>query len=106
MTNKDFLLQMIEQQTGISINIVSEIFSIINEYDWKVFCSQMGDYDHPEERVQAKKVIDEKLSHYNESEWKKVWYCLNDDKKISDFYHRKFHSMNDDESQVSSSVLM
>ena len=94
MTNKDFLLQMIEQQTGISIDVVSEIFSIINEYDWKVFCSQMGDYDHPEERIQAKKVLDEKLSHYDESEWKKVWELLEESGEIHNFYFSNFHNMN------------
>lgn len=55
MNNKEFLLQMLQAETKLSSGGVLDLFQIINEYDWAVFCSQMGDYDHPGERVQAKK---------------------------------------------------
>ena len=68
MTNNEFLLQMLQAETTdisnehLPAETVKEVFEIINEYDWAVFCSQMGDYDHPGERVRAKQVLDEKLS--------------------------------------------
>lgn len=56
MTNKEFLLQMLQAETTdisnehFPVETVKEVFEIINEYDWAVFCSQMGDYDHPNDR--------------------------------------------------------
>ena len=49
MTNKEFLLQMLQAETKLSNGGILDLFQIINEYDWAVFCSQMGDYDHPGE---------------------------------------------------------
>lgn len=96
MTNKEFLLQMLQAETKLSGGGVLDLFDIINEYDWAVFCSQMGDYDHPGERVQAKKVLDEKLSHYPERTWKKVWKLLKEDGEIRNFYNSHFHTMKDE----------
>lgn len=54
-TNKEHLIEMLQKETKVSLGEVSELFDIINEYEWSCFCSYMGDYDHPGERVQAKK---------------------------------------------------
>lgn len=43
-TNKEYLLEEIRKETGLSSGGVLDIFEIINDYDWKVFCSQMGDF--------------------------------------------------------------
>lgn len=96
MTNKEFLLQMLQAETKLSGGGVLDLFDIINEYDWAVFCSQMGDFDHPGERVQAKKVLDEKLSRYPERTWKKVWKLLKEDGEIRNFYNSHFHTMKDE----------
>lgn len=96
MTNNEFLLQMLQAETKLSNGGILDLFQIINEYDWAVFCSQMGDYDHPGERVQAKKVLDEKLSAYREEDWKKVWKLLKEDGEIRNFYNSHFHTMKDE----------
>lgn len=95
-TNKEHLIEMLQKETKVSLGGVSELFDIINEYEWSCFCSYMGDYDHPGERVQAKKVLDEKLSHYPERTWKKVWSLLKEDGEIHSFYNDKFHHMTEE----------
>ena len=95
-TNKEHLIEMLQKETKLSSGGVLDLFDIINEYDWAVFCSYMGDYDHPEERVKAEKVLDEKLSHYQENDWKKVWSLLNEKGEIHSFYHDNFHHMEEE----------
>ena len=87
---------MLQKETKLSLVEISELFQIINEYDWTCFCSQMGDFDCPGERLQAKKVLDEKLSHYPERTWKKIWSLLKEDGEIHSFYNDKFHHMKDE----------
>jgi hypothetical protein len=95
-TNEAHLIEMLQKETKLSLGGVLELFQIINKYDWAVFCSYMDDYDHPEERVQAKKVLDEKLSHYQENDWKKVWSLLNENGEIHSFYNNYFHTMKEE----------
>lgn len=96
MTNKKHLLEKIQKETKLSSGAVTDLFEIINDYDWACFCSYMGDYDHPSERVQAKKVLDEKLKNYQEEDWKKVWNLLEENEGyIRSFYNKHFHSMSD-----------
>ena len=95
-TNKEYLIEMLQKETKLSGGGVLDLFDIINEYDWKVFCSQMGDYDHPGERISAKEELDKKLSYYPERTWKKVWELLKGDNEISNFYHNNFHKMKEE----------
>lgn len=92
-TNKEHLIEMLQKETNLSSGGVLDLFDIINEYDWAVFCSYMADFDCPGERVEAKKVLDEKLNHYRENDWKKIWSLLNDDGEIHSFYNANFHKM-------------
>jgi hypothetical protein len=96
MTNKEHLIEILQKETKLSMSGVSDIFEIINEYDWAVFCSQMADFDCPNERIQAKKVLDEKLSHYREEDWKKIWSLLNDCCEAHYFYNNHFHTMKEE----------
>lgn len=103
MTKKDKLIDMLAD--GISTvdrRTVEEIFIIINEKDWAVFCSQMGDYDHPEERIEAKKVMNEKLEKLIGNSYTlqdAVAYVLRslsmDIYPACDFYHKNFHTLNE-----------
>lgn len=95
-TNKEYLIEMLQKETKLSLGGVSELFDIINEYDWTCFCSQMGDFDCPGERVQAKKVLDEKLSHYQKEDWEKVWSLLKNYGEIQLFYHEHFHTLKEE----------
>ena len=95
-TNKEYLIEILQKETKLSLGGVLDIFQIINEYDWKVFCSYMADYDHPEERVQAKKVLDEKLSHYRKEDWEKIWFLLKENGEIHSFYNNHFHTMKEE----------
>ena len=95
-TNKEYLIEQIQSKTKLSIGAVTDLFEIIDNYNWKVFESQMGDYDHPEERISAKKVLDEKLQCYREEEWKKVWNLLNGNSETALFYDDNFHKMDEE----------
>lgn len=96
-TNKEYLLEEIRKETGLSSGGVLDIFEIINDYDWKVFCSQMGDFDCPGERISAKKVLGEKLKSYPEGTWKKIWNLLEEgENEIRKFYCEHFHTMKEE----------
>ena len=96
-TNKEHLIEMVLKELGFSDSskeVVEEIFKIINEYDWAVFCSYMADYDCPGERVQAKKVLDEKSSFYKKETFEKIWSLLKEENsEIHKFYNKNFHNM-------------
>ena len=90
---------MVLKELGFSDSskeVIEEIFKIINEYDWAVFCSYMDDYDHPGERVQAKKVLDEKSSFTKKETFEKVWSLLKEDGEIHSFYNSHFHTMKEE----------
>jgi len=95
-TNKEYLIGMLQKETKLSGGGVLDLFDIINEYDWAVFCSQMDDYDHPGERIAAKEKLDEKLKSYREEDWKKVWKLLKEDGEIRKFYNDNFHKMDEE----------
>lgn len=95
-TNKEYLLEEIRKETKLSCGAVFDLFKIINQYDWTCFCSQMADYDQPQERLHAKKILDEKLISYQEKDWKKVWNLLKGPGEISKFYNSHFHTMDEE----------
>ena len=62
MTKKEYLIDMLSKNiSAVDKSVIAEIFNILNQYKWDVFSSVMGDYDYPEERVQAKIVKNKKL---------------------------------------------
>ena len=65
-TNREHLIEMLFQHCpgNVTKQVVEECFKIINKYDWAVFCSQMGDYDHPGERIHAKEVMEKELEEF------------------------------------------
>jgi len=104
MTKKDKLIDMIaEGISSVDRKTVAEIFNIINEKDWKDFCSQMGDYDHPMERVNAKKEMDEKLEKLSGNSYTlqdAVAYVLRslsmDIYPASKYYSKNFHTLDEE----------
>lgn len=66
MKKYEVYIKKLAKKFNISEATATEVYKIINEYDWAVFISYMADYDHPEERVKAEKVLNEKRSHYSE----------------------------------------
>lgn len=66
MKKYEVYIKKLAKEFNISEATATEVYKIINEYDWAVFISYMADYDHPEERVKAEKVLNEKRSHYSE----------------------------------------
>lgn len=66
MKKYEVYIKKLSKEFNISEATATEVYKIINEYDWAVFISYMADYDHPEERVKAEKVLNEKRSHYSE----------------------------------------
>lgn len=104
MTNKEFLIAELHKHCGdVDLKTVEHIFQIINKRDWADFCSQMGDYDHPEERVFAEKEMNDKLEELAGNSYAlqdAVAYVLRalkmDIYPTSSFYHRNFHKMNEE----------
>lgn len=108
MTKKDKLIDMLlEHQINcnktINRDFTIKIFDIINECDWKIFCSQMGDYDHPMERVNAKKEMERKLKELNPYDMplmaETIKMVKNDlsvfGSKIERYYSNNFHTLNE-----------
>lgn len=67
MKRREVLIQKIAKTFNISEETAADIYKIVNEFDWKVFCSYMGDYDHPEERTEARQELLAKRNNYSES---------------------------------------
>ena len=108
MTNKEYLIGLLfaHCQENVDRKTVEVCFEIVNKYDWAVFCSQMGDYDHPGERKQAAEVMEKELYEFthpfdtdveNYSLGYVAAHVKNSLKGTSDaaarFYHRNFHNM-------------
>lgn len=94
MTNEEKIIQMISRKVFDEIEVVTAIYKAVNKYDWDCFCSQMGDYDHPEERVEARKVFSETVKNFEPFVVCKIWELLADkNAKIGIFYSEHFHSM-------------
>lgn len=102
MTNKEHLIDLLmEHNSECSRELVEKIFDIINKKDWVDFCSQMGDYDHPGERIRAKEVMEQELEELNLYKVPAIDNCINLIKydldffgsKIERFYSEHFHSM-------------
>ena len=50
MKRSEVLIQKITKTFNISEATAADIYKIVNDFDWKVFCSYMADdRDHPEE---------------------------------------------------------
>lgn len=108
MTNKEYLVnELWNHHEYVDRKIVEVIFEAYNKKDWKVFCSQMGDYDHPSERVQAEKELEaelEKITHPFGSLSYPILEAVEavkngltcDTYKTSGFYHKNFHKLNDE----------
>ena len=107
MTKKEYLIGRLHDHISyVDRKTIEVIFDSINKRDWAVFCSQMGDYDHPSERVQAEKELEaefEKITHPFGSLSYPVLEAvdlvkknLSYDCETGNFYHTNFHSMNDE----------
>ena len=108
MTNKEYLIGRLHDHISfVDRKTIEVIFEAINKRDWAVFCSQMGDYDHPSERVQAEKDLEaeiEKITHpfgllsypvleAVDSVKKGLSY---DFEETCKFYHTNFHKMDEE----------
>lgn len=102
MTNKEHLIDLLlEHNSECSRELVEKIFDIINKKDWADFRSQMGDYDHPGERIRAKEVMEQELEELNLYKLPAIDNCINLIKydleffgsKIERFYSEHFHTM-------------
>ena len=67
MKRSEVLIQKIAKTFNISEATAADIYKIVNDFDWKVFCSYMADYDHPEERTEARHELLAKRNNYSES---------------------------------------
>ena len=104
MTKKDKLIDMIaEGISSVDRKTVEEIFNIIYECDYKIFCSQMGDFDHPMERVHAKeerKQKFEKLAGESYTLQDAIAYTIRnltmDIYPAKKYYFENFHTLNEE----------
>ncbi len=65
MKKSEVYIEKLSKKFMIDIPTMTSIYEAINKRDWAVFCSYMGDYDHPGERVAAKKEFDSFKSNYS-----------------------------------------
>lgn len=105
MTKKEHLIDMLYAHAPSELHksCVEKIFEIINKRDWAIFCSQMGDYDHPMERVYAEKECEEELNKLIGNSGVLadcVGYVLRSLKMdiypASKFYHENFHTLDEE----------
>lgn len=102
MTNKEKLIDIIQFETGHSKDDIEKIFEAVNKYEGACFCSQMGDYDHPEERIAAKRVLNKELKEFDFMVAYEVFSLLDGNslnprqENIARFYNRRFHKMDDE----------
>ncbi len=105
MTKREHLIDMLYQHAPSTLDKswVEEIFKIINKKDWAIFCSQMGDYDHPMERVYAEKECDEALNKLmgNSGTLADCVAHVSRNLKMdiypaSKFYHENFHTLDEE----------
>ncbi len=68
MKRSEVLIQKIAKTFNISEATAADIYKIVNDFDWKVFCSYMADdRDHPEERTEARHELIAKRNNYSEN---------------------------------------
>ena len=101
MTNKEYIIKKITKNViYANEDEVKQIFEIINHRDWIYFTSQMGDYDHYEERRVADEEMKKKLEEYQNVIHKDIipsveYWMEYDHFTIGKFYHEHFHTLND-----------
>lgn len=72
MKKSEVYIKKLAEKFKISEPTAAMIYKSTNTYDWTVFCSQMGDYDHPGERVAAKEKFENEMSVFSENFRKNV----------------------------------
>lgn len=65
MKKREVYIEKISKEFRISLATAKDIYEAINKYDYTCFCSQMGDYDQPQERTEAKKVLNRFKGYYS-----------------------------------------
>lgn len=94
MLHTTSVIRTVAKETDMDPNIALGVFKDINDYDWAVFCSQMGDYDHPGERKVAEEGLAKTLcgitTKYNlkEEQFKKLVEAVNSNKEYKEFFHK------------------
>lgn len=107
MTKKDWIIRELHEHISfVDRNTIKAIFEVINRKDWAVYCSQMGDFDHPMERVEAEKKCEAELDEminffgtYSRSVHEAielVKHQLGDCGEIRTFYNSNFHKLNEE----------
>lgn len=97
MTKKENLIQMLSKELNEEVSKVEKGFEIINKREWAIFCSYMADYDHPEERTQAKKDFEKESEEFDKEFMQKMDKILdNIENGCGEYYHDNFHKMDEE----------
>lgn len=107
MTNKEHLIELLFAHCpgNVDKKTVEVCFEIVNKYDWAAFCSQMGNYDYPEERREAKETMDKELYEFTHPFGTESYSLMSVAEHVTNnlsgtvsvsarFYFRNFHNMN------------
>ena len=76
------------------VSVVKWVILIVQENG--TFQRAVGGVGVHTDPVEAKKVLDEKLSHYQKEDWEKVWSLLKNYGEIQLFYHEHFHTLKEE----------
>lgn len=97
MTKKENLIQMLSKEFNEEVSKVEKGFEIINKREWAIFCSYMGDYDHPEERTQAEKDFEKESEEFDKEFMQKMDKIFEDIQSgCGKYYHDNFHKMSEE----------
>lgn len=93
MKRSEAYIEEISKKFRMSPATAKAVYEAINKYDSDMFCSQMGDYDHPEERAAAEKKLNSFKNCYSET-FQKVINQVQDFMKADENYN--IHKMNEE----------
>lgn len=87
MTHKDKIIDMIVEKTGADRAAVERGYMLVHKKECDIFCSYMGDYDHPEEREEAEQEFNEKATPLDHT----IDELLKRGNPIGNYYNEHFH---------------
>ena len=86
MKKSEAYIEKLSKKFMVGVPTMKSIYEAINKRDWDVFNSQMGDYDHPGERVAAEKKLNSFKNCYS-PHFQKTINAVEDFMKSDDDYN-------------------
>lgn len=99
MTRREKLIADLKKELdSVTIETIEKVFNLVHARDFAIFCSYMGDYDHPGERVAAEETFKKAIADIEQHSIYPMYVLegvVNTIEK-SDYYNKNFHHMGED----------